>query len=110
MELRHKVLQRDQRVSELKDQLSAKTKAHDDVKRRLQQLQASAGGEQSTGGGGGAVGRCRSPPPGRAARAAGGKPPAHKGAPVAKGSAFASRDVPTPGTSRVTLIHVIMPS
>ena len=105
MELRHKVLQRDQRVSELKDQLSAKTKAHDDVKRRLQQLQAS--GEQSTGGGGGAAGRSRSPPTGRTAR---GKPPAHKGAPVAKGSALASRDVPTPGTSRVTLIHVIMPS
>ena len=36
MELRHKLLQRDQRVSELKDALAAKGKAFDEAKRKLQ--------------------------------------------------------------------------
>ena len=61
VELRQKVLQRDQRVSELKEALAAKTKAYDEARRRLQQSKSSEASAVGSGPSRGGGSRGRSP-------------------------------------------------
>lgn len=73
MDLRQKVLQRDERISELKEQLAAKSRSMEDLRRRTYPVdaplgraaQAVTGSAASTGGLAKPTFRSRSPSPNR---------------------------------------------